>query len=316
MESLKVSVIVPVYNAESTIRKCLDSLVNQTLSGWELILVDDGSTDNSGNICDEYARKCAELSGNKVNIRVIHWQNGGVSAARQTGLDAVQGEYVIHADPDDWVEPLMLEELYELAKTEDADMVICDFFCDIDGKSIYRCQAPTSMRHEDVLNNMFGKEVHGSCCNKLIRKQCIMRYDAHFPVGINYCEDVCFNVQLLKHDTKIAYLPKAYYHYVQSASSITNNYTRKTFESQKQFVDFLTTQLPSDSEPVVKSKLLVKKLAFRNSILPNNELLDLYPDIKRSNERKCFFKWMYNSAFNGHFIISSALRYALNILHK
>jgi len=316
MESLKVSVIVPIYNAEATIHKCLDSFLNQTLSGWELILVDDGSTDSSGNICEEYAEKCATLPGKKCIIRVIHRPNGGVSAARQTGLDTAQGEYVIHADPDDWVEPLMLEDLYDRAKTDDADMVICDFVGDMDGRSIYRCQAPTSMHHEDVLNDMFGVKVHGSSCNKLIKRECILRCNAHFPAGINYCEDMCFNVQLLKHDIKIVYHAKAYYHYVQNASSITNSYTRQTFENHKKFVDFLVMQLPPKSEPVVKSKLLVKKLAYRNSILTNKELLNLYPEITETDERLCLLKWMYNSAFCGRFVLANALLCAYKLLHK
>ena len=315
MESIKVSVIVPVYNAESTLVKCLDTLVNQSLSGWEVILVDDGSTDMSGRICDTYEEKCTIFSKGKGIIRVIHRENSGVSAARQTGLNAANGEYVIHADPDDWVEPNMLKDLYDLAKTENADMVICDFISEIEGKLYYKSQAPTSLHHSDVLNDMFGK-THGSCCNKLVRRKCILQYDAHFTIGTNYCEDVYFNVQLLKHDIKIAYLPTAYYHYVQSTSSITNSYTRETFESHKGFVDQLETLLPSDSIPLLKSKLLIKKLAFRNSVLTHNELLELYPEIKETDERDIFLKWMYNSAFRGWFTLADILLLAYKALHK
>lgn len=104
----KISVIVPVYKAEKYLRKCVDSILNQTFSNFELILVDDGSPDQSGQICDEYA-------GKDKRINVIHKKNDGVSAARQSGLDASSGDYVIHADPDDWVEPQMLKELYAKA---------------------------------------------------------------------------------------------------------------------------------------------------------------------------------------------------------
>lgn len=315
MESIKVSVIVPVYNAESTLVKCLDTLVNQSLSGWEVILVDDGSTDMSGRICDTYEEKCPIFSKGKGIIRVIHRENGGVSAARQTGLNAANGEYVIHADPDDWVEPNMLKDLYDLAKTENADMVICDFISEIEGKLYYKSQAPTSLHHSDVLNDLFGK-THGSCCNKLVRRKCILQYDAHFPIGSNYCEDVYFNVQLLKHDIKIAYLPTAYYHYVQSTSSITNSYTRETFESHKGFVDQLETLLPADSIPVNQSKLLVKKLAFRNTLLDDWEFINLYPDIVATNDKNLLLKWMYNLAFNGHVLNAKGLLKAYNLLHK
>lgn len=119
----KISVIVPVYKAEAYLHRCVDSIIAQTFTDWELLLVDDGSPDRSGDICDEYASKDAR-------IRVFHKENGGVSSARQKGLDEAIGEYTIHADPDDWVEPMMLEELYKKAKEDDADMVICDFICE------------------------------------------------------------------------------------------------------------------------------------------------------------------------------------------
>lgn len=315
VDAIKVSVIVPVYNAESTISKCLDSLVNQTLSGWEVILVDDGSTDSSGKICDSYEEKSVELYKGKGEIHVIHRENGGVSAARQTGLDAAKGEYVIHVDPDDWVEPNMLKELYDLAKIENVDMVICDFISEINGKLYYKSQSPTSLCHCDVLNDMFGK-IHGSCCNKLVRRECILQCDAHFPIGINYCEDVCFNVQLLKHDIKIAYLNRAYYHYVQKSTSLTNNYTLTSFENQKRFVDFLITQLPSNSQPIVKSKVLIKKLVFRAAVLSRRDFKELYPEIQDSEDTNLLLKWMYNSAFKDYYIIANMLLYVYNSFHR
>ena len=135
--SAKISVIVPVYNAASTLRKCVDSLLAQTLKDFEVLLVDDGSTDNSGALCDEYAQQNSR-------VKAFHKSNGGVSSARQFGIDHAQGEYTIHADPDDWVEPGMLEELYKKAKEADADMVICDFYENTyKGQRVVR-QKPTS----------------------------------------------------------------------------------------------------------------------------------------------------------------------------
>ena len=115
-----VSIIVPVYKAEKYIHQCIDSLLAQTYSNIEVILVDDGSPDNCGKICDEYAAK-------DCRVKVIHQQNGGVSVARQTGIDHATGEYSIHADPDDWVELNMIEELVAKAVADNADMVICDY---------------------------------------------------------------------------------------------------------------------------------------------------------------------------------------------
>ena len=116
-----VSVIIPVYKVEKYIAECIESILAQTYTNFRLILVDDGTPDNAGKICDEYA-----LKDNR--IKVIHKSNGGVASARQMGVDNALGNYTIHADSDDWVEPTMLEELYKKAIEKDADMVICDFY--------------------------------------------------------------------------------------------------------------------------------------------------------------------------------------------
>ena len=116
-----ISVIIPVYKAEKYLYRCVDSFLRQTFSDFEVLLIDDGSPDNSGKICDAY-------SVQDKRIKAFHKTNEGVSSARQYGLDHAEGEYVIHADPDDWVEPTMLEELYQNAVQNNADMVICDFW--------------------------------------------------------------------------------------------------------------------------------------------------------------------------------------------
>ena len=135
-----ISVISPIYNMERLLSKCIDSILAQTFNDFELILIDDGSTDRSGVICDEYATRDSR-------IKVIHKKNEGVSIARQLGIDFAQGEYTIHIDPDDWVEPKMLEELYKKAKSEHADMVICDYYVTGMTISITRCRSlPHLMR--------------------------------------------------------------------------------------------------------------------------------------------------------------------------
>ena len=129
----KISVIVPVYKAEDYLHRCVDSILVQTFTDFELILVDDGSPDGSGVLCDKYAQI-------DKRVKVIHKENGGVASARQCGIDNACSEYTIHADPDDWVEPNMLEELYNKAKESKADMVICDF-----------CICAIGLRNVDVI---------------------------------------------------------------------------------------------------------------------------------------------------------------------
>ena len=247
MTNPKISVIVPVYKAEHYLARCVDTLLAQTFDDFEVILVDDGSPDNSGAICDEYALK-------DKRVRVIHQPNAGVSMARQKGLDNARGEYVIHADPDDWVEPDMLKELYAKAKEEDADMVICDFYGHYGEKVVYERQQPSSLDHNTVLCDMF-KHLFGSCWNKLVRRVCFLKFDIHFSEGVSFCEDLLINSTLLQHNIKVAYLPNAFYHYDCSINS--NSLVRKTtyaaFEKDKRLI-LLFEKALSSSVVVEKAK--------------------------------------------------------------
>lgn len=224
MAKPKISVIVPVYKAEAYLQKCLDSLLAQTLTDFEVLLVDDGSPDKSGEICDIYALHDSR-------VRVVHQSNCGVSVARQRGLEEAQGEYVIHADPDDWVEPNMLQALYVKAISEDADMVICDFYVNYGKKQEYIQQMPDGLDHITVLRNLF-QHLHGSCWNKLVRKSCYDTYQVSFDSELYFCEDLYCNALLLVFPLKIAYLSQAFYHYEQmnNANSLTNSYSGKSFE--------------------------------------------------------------------------------------
>ena len=228
---------MPVYNAEKYLHKAVDCIVAQTLQDWELLLVDDGSTDTSPQICDNYAAK-------DVRIKVIHQQNQGVAMARQAGMRQAKGEYSIHADTDDWTEPTMLEELYEKAQSENADIVIADYFVNADGSQTISKQCPSSLEPVQVLMDMFGNRLFGALWNKLIRTELYRTCNARFFVGINHCEDLLICVQLLQHaDLKVAYLPKAFDHYVANDASITRNFTRKTYEMRIRFKDKLNELL-------------------------------------------------------------------------
>lgn len=205
MNSPKVSVIVPVYRAEKYLHRCVDSLLAQTLVDFEVILIDDGSPDASGEICDEYA--CQDS-----RVKVLHKRNGGVSSARQCGVEQASGEYIIHVDPDDWVEHTMLEVLYNAALEGNFDMVICDFFCEYSTEKHYVSQKPSSLNHCDVLKDLF-INLHGSCCNKLVRS--IYYKSTIFPSDMSLCEDLYVIASILLSPITITYVPMAFYHYVQ-----------------------------------------------------------------------------------------------------
>lgn len=200
----KISIVVPVYNAEKYIHRCVDSILSQTFTDFELLLIDDGSPDGSGAICDEYAQKDSR-------VHAIHKKNGGVSSARQCGIDNAQGEYIIHADPDDWIDSTMLDELYRKAVEDNADMVICDYWEDVDRECRKRVQTPSSLNKDDLLNDILCQRLHGSCCNKLIRA-CYYK-SVKFPIGLNYSEDTYVIMHIIAIGIKVSYLPNAFYHY-------------------------------------------------------------------------------------------------------
>lgn len=230
-----ISVISPIYNMELLLPRCINSILAQTFNGFELILIDDGSTDRSGVICDEYATR-------DNRIKVIHKKNEGVSIARQLGIDLAQGEYTIHIDPDDWVEPEMLEELYKKAKDGHADMVICDYYVNQGNKEYHERQKPTALDATSVLHDVFNG-LHANCWNKLIKKSCYTRYGIKFPTNISYREDFCVITQLLLHPIKISYIDKAFYHYVQNQTSISYSLNEKKLHDQLVVIDNIKSYL-------------------------------------------------------------------------
>ena len=213
----KVSVIIPAYNAEKFIERCLDSVAAQTMPDFECIIVDDGSTDRTGEIADDYAR-------NDSRFKVIHQPNGGVSVARQTGIDAAIGVYTIQFDADDWVELNMIEEMLREAEKVDADMVICDYFYKTSPDKELTVSQSIINPDTNIVFGLIMQQLHGSLCNKFIKRKCYQKYNIHFIPGMNLCEDQYVCLLLLSHKIKVKYLPTALYHYdrTQNISSLVN----------------------------------------------------------------------------------------------
>lgn len=212
-----VSVIVPAYNAEKFLQRCLNSLAEQTLRDVEVIVVDDGSKDNTGQIADAYAEQ-------DTRFHVIHQENKGVAAARQTGMDAATGEYSIHIDSDDWVDSDFLEVLYTTSKKSNADMVFCDLVIHyVDGAVERRCQRPKSLNSISLMGEMFF-DLHGSLCNKLIRLSLLRQYGIGFTQGMNIAEDQFVVLRLLAHGITASYTTETVYHYdhTQNPDSMCN----------------------------------------------------------------------------------------------
>lgn len=217
---MKVSVIIPVYGVERFIARCAETLFSQTIHDVEFIFVDDASQDDSLNILRSIIARYPEL-----NIRIVtHEQNKGLPAARNTGLAVATGEYIFHCDSDDFVEPDMLEMLYETAARNDADAVWCDYYISYESGERYMKQ-PCYETPDDALKGMLCGRMKYNVWNKLVRRRLYTDYAVLFPSGYAMGEDMTM-IKLFSFADKVVYLPKAFYHYVQfNTSSMTREFT-------------------------------------------------------------------------------------------
>lgn len=220
----KVSVIVPIYKAEKYIARCATSLFNQTLEEIEFIFVNDCTPDHSIEILEQIINR---FPNRKNNIKIInHSENKGVSISRQDGFDVATGFYVIHCDPDDWVESNMYERLYYEAESFHYDMVICNYFLEYENKTIIQSPDLVSTNAEYILNKMVEGNIHGGLCNKLIRREIIIESQIKFTPGLSICEDLIYCLKILKANPKIGYYKHPFYHYDKHINN--NSLTRLT----------------------------------------------------------------------------------------
>ena len=213
----KVSVIVPIYNVEKYLEKCINSLLSQTLEDIQIILVNDGSKDNSGNIAKEYEKN------NKNRIIYVEKENGGLSDARNYGLKYATGDFIAFLDSDDYIEKNAYEEMYNKAIEENADYVECDFIWEFPNKIRVDKQYPYKNKKEML------SFVRVVAWNKLIKRQLITDNNLEFPKGLRY-EDVEFTYKLIPFINKFTYVDKPFIHYVQREGSIANVQNERTAE--------------------------------------------------------------------------------------
>ena len=223
-----VSIIVPVYNIERYIQKCVDSILAQSYQSFELILVNDGSTDYSGKICDAY-----EAIDSR--IKVVHKPNGGLTSARNAGLSVARGEWIMHVDGDDWINHDMLKEMLYVAEKTSADVIIGNlrFVYEENNYWDYKMN-DWSEDKKDSLN----KYISGgwTCvCGSMAKKYLYDKYNLRSPEGISYCEDFHLAVRLCYYSDKVVHINKSYYNYRQQPLSIVHNLNRKT-EADEQWV--------------------------------------------------------------------------------
>lgn len=226
-----ISIIVPIFKVRNFIERCANSLFEQTLKDVEYIFVDDASPDDSIDI----VKACIECyPERKEQVRIlVHEQNQGLPAARNTGLAVATGEYVFHCDSDDFVEREMLEEMYNAAKTQDADVVYCDFYLSFEKNERYMSN-PVYKTAEDMFKKgLLGGAMKYNVWNKLVRRSLYTDNAITFPAGHGMGEDMTM-IRLAACAKSVAYVPKAFYHYVKLN---TNAYSATMSERHK--VDIL-----------------------------------------------------------------------------
>lgn len=240
-----ISVIVPVYNVEKYLNKCVESIVNQTYKDLEIILVDDGSPDNCNIICDQWVQKDSR-------IKVIHKKNGGVSNARNVGLENATGNYIAFVDSDDYVDPKMFEELLNSIICNKSEIAVCKAFTiSLDGKI---SETTTEITNDFTLDRdeaalFLFNAMNNALWNKLFKKALID--DIRFEAGKTFGEDPYFLVQALSKCSKVSFVSKPLYYYRKNRGSITSTrFSERKFD-QVYFKDKMYEFMKENFEELV-----------------------------------------------------------------
>lgn len=290
-EMPEISIIVPVYNIDRYLSRCIDSILKQSLKDFELILVDDGSTDQSGNICDNYGQK-------DKRIKVLHKINGGVSSARNLGLNEARGNYIGFVDGDDWIESDMYEILISSMKKAGADICVglyikdCINFSEVD----FSKQTEKMWSSQKALENMLKRELFSwELCDKVYKKDLLK--DILFNEKISNGEDLLINWELFNKASVVYYKPISKYHYcIRENSACTAEFSDKqlTYLNVVEKI-YLESRNSSDNIKKAASETYISAVVSFNlkMLLSNTEkykdIIQFYQKKIRSNFFKFFF---------------------------
>lgn len=305
---IDVTIIVPVYNMEKLMRKCLDSILAQSFQNYECLMIDDGSTDGSPAICDEYAAK-------DKRFKVFHKPNGGLSDARNFGLKQAQGEYSIFADPDDWLDSEGLDKLWAFAKQDDLDVAMCDIWVNDEfGQKCRKCKPSESQ--EKLQGQLLVGSVPSFTVNKLIRTSLYEKYHVKYPVGIYGCEDQYTMCSLFMHPLRYDYLPIAFYHYMQyGQATLSSYYDEKTYELDKRVRSMFVELYKETAYKEVAFKrrtsyMFGRAFMFGKKTFNSKQFVEAfgkYEDIIFSVHRKRIYRFCYWLSFRGYYQFARSL---------
>lgn len=274
-----ISIIMPVYNKYNYLMKSINSIINQTYKDFELIIVDDGSSDGSEKLCDEFAQK-------DQRIKVIHLKNAGVSNARNVGLDNAKGKYLQFIDSDDYVDEDMLEKLYDKATQYDVDIVISGITKVNHDYEVLNETLPqlTGVKSKNEMLENFASEqrstgIYGCVSNKFIKRDIVEKFKLRFDTKIKLAEDLDFYLKLYEHISSIYFYDTSFYYYIQNAA---NSSTSENFKH-----DYLTQ---------INISLRQKDLLNKNNMLNENNLKTI--NLVITNFTLCYIYDEFNSSYS------------------
>ena len=257
---LKLTIVVPIYNVERYINKCIDSIIHQSYKNLEIILVDDGSPDKCGEIIDEYSRI-------DKRIHVIHKSNGGLSSARNAGLDIASGDFIGFVDSDDYIDYNMYEELFDVIKCHDVDIVYSNFQTEyLDGR-IEGCDKNSGQIYIrsslDVLRDMMWDKLNCSSCTKLFKRTVFSEYK--FPENNIYEDRIAMHMWILQ-CKQVAWVDKVFYHYVERSSSLCHLITPLNryhyFMAEFSRIEFIEKHLLFEGEELLEVRNRLIRICF------------------------------------------------------
>ncbi|MFR9669525.1 MAG: glycosyltransferase family 2 protein [Rikenellaceae bacterium] len=311
-----ISIVVPIYNVEEYLPKCLESIINQSYRNIEIILVDDGSPDNAGEICDEYATK-------DERVRVFHIPNGGVAKARQLGIENSTGDYIVFVDPDDWLPLDSIEILYSNMR-DDVDIVIGGIVYKSDRADFNRLYTPAKINKNEFIVSLLTDKIEGFPWRSLYRKS-LFDFDC-FP-SIKRRQDLLMNIKLSRKVNNVVLIDKIVYYYFQRDNSTSYQY-KYDFEYEKGYYLMLKQQLDDDgmlntffNEYIQRSFQSLRNV-FKAGNLINiedrwvNEIIDNVNHSQLSISEKNFITLLHNKSLQRVVISCCKMIYCIKQLIK
>ena len=287
---MDISVIIPVYNTEKYLHRCVDSVIGQQDVTLEIILVDDGSKYSSPQICDEYAKQYPF-------IKSLHIQNSGPATAKNEGMKYASGNYIALTDSDDKMEPLMLFKMVSAGYKHNADIICCNYKqIDENGNIsyLYSTNKEYILNHEDGLIHFFSKnKIYSQCWTKIYKRELLLDNNIENDPGLRTDEDFIFNIRAFTHAKTTVIVDEPLYEYTYRESSLAHSYFKKNIS---QYIDNRIRRVGITQDAVKKETETVKEWSTVHIIMYYNELLGkvaLFPDYysdERVKEILCFIK--------------------------